>query len=415
MGTELDKVIEEKALNPEVPYMPKSEWESRIAKARNLMGKADLDAMIILNNEDRLYFFGRGKPYKYEYPNVGIIPREGPTTLISERTDSRLVQKEGFVERNIRYSGDSQAPTPRSPDPVKLVAEVMEDLNLADKKIGMEFGAFMWWEGFNMNQWEQFKAELPKAAFVDATDLIWENRMIKSEWEIEVMRYLYRATAKGYLEIINNAEPGKNEKELFYDALKVWMREKIIDSLNYRLNVVLLNASMYLSPYRDRILKEGDFIMFDGGPSYKGYVADIQRMVHIGDPGKEVRRLGRLATRAHEAVEDILKAGVTVGEVWKAGYSAIGREEPRIWELLKAKEHIRWAGHGEGLIEHEPPYIVEGSNFALKEGMTISLEFAVKDSNGKTANMPEDVYLITKDGFDKLSKDFGPMDIYIKT
>jgi hypothetical protein len=31
------------------------------------------------------------------------------------------------------------------------------------------------------------------------------------------------------------------------------------------------------------------------------------------------------------------------------------------------------------------------------------------------ANMPEDVYLITKNGFDKLSKDFGPMGIYIKT
>lgn len=413
MGSELKKAVEKEAMNPEFPYMPKVEWESRIKRARSLMEKKGLDALMILNNEDRLYFFGRGKPYKYEYPNVGIIPRVGLTTLISESIDANLVAKEGYVNRNIAYSGDSRAPTPTSPDPVKLVAEVMEDLGLGNKVIGMEFGPFLWWEGFNINQWERFKKELPHAKFIDATDLIWEMRMIKSEWEIEVMRYLYRATAKGYLQIINNAEPGKNEKELFYDALKVWMEQGIVDSMNYRLNVVYFIT--YVSPYRDRVLKRGDFILFDGGPSYKGYVADVQRMLHIGDPGKEIRRLGRLAARAHERVEDILKPGVTAGELWKVGYSKVAEEEPRIWELARSKEWIGWVGHGEGLNEHELPYLVDGSDFVLKEGMTISLEIPVFDTNGKLANMPEDVYLITKDGFDKLSKDFGPMDIYIKT
>jgi len=33
----------------------------------------------------------------------------------------------------------------------------------------------------------------------------------------------------------------------------------------------------------------------------------------------------------------------------------------------------------------------------------------------KLANMPEDVYFITKDGFDKLTRDFGTGDIYVKT
>jgi Xaa-Pro aminopeptidase len=106
---------------------------------------------------------------------------------------------------------------------------------------------------------------------------------------------------------------------------------------------------------------------------------------------------------------------VTAGELWKVGYSTVAEEEPRIWELARSKEWIGWVGHGEGLIEHELPYLVEGSDFVLKQGMTISLEIPVFDTNGKMANMPEDVYLITKDGFDKLSKDFGPMDIYIKT
>jgi Xaa-Pro dipeptidase len=138
-------------------------------------------------------------------------------------------------------------------------------------------------------------------------------------------------------------------------------------------------------------------------------------MLHIGDPGHEIRRLGRLAERAHQAVEDILKPGVTAGQLWQTGYATVAKEEPRIWELASSKEWIGWVGHGEGLNEHELPYLVRDSDYVIREGMTISLEIPVFDKNGKMANMPEDVYLITKDGFDKLSKDFGPMDIYVKT
>lgn len=412
---ELKKAVEKVSLNPEFPYMPKEEWDSRITKTRSLLEKYGLDAIMILHNNNRSYYYGAKKNYKYAYPNAGIIPRQGPVTLIAETLDSNYVHQEGYAERNVGYSGDSRAPTKTAPDPVKLIAEVVQDLGLAKGKIGMEFGEFMWWEGFCINQWEQFKKEVPDVEFVDATDLIWEQRMIKSDWEIAIMRKLFRATARGYFQMINNAEPGKNEKELFYDAMKVWMKEGIIDSMNYRLNVVNLYENAVVN-YRDRILKEGDYIQFDGGPSYKDYVADIQRILYIGDPGKEVRRLGRLAKLATEAVEDILKPGITAGEIWRVGYEEIAKYEPIIWDLVRSKDWIGWVGHGEGLSEHEPPYLVENSDVVLEENMTIAIEIPVLNpETGKICNMPEDVYLITNDGFDKLSKDFGPMDIYIKT
>ena len=150
MGTELPKMTERETLNPEFPYMPKSEWESRIKKARQLMGKMGLDALMILNNDNRAYFFGCGKPYQYGYPNAGIIPREGPTTLVSNSEDRDVVGMQGYTERNIGYRGDSNAPTPQAPDPVKLIAEVMEELDLANKTIGMEFGKFIdfWFSDF---------------------------------------------------------------------------------------------------------------------------------------------------------------------------------------------------------------------------------------------------------------------------
>lgn len=411
MGTELAKTIESQALNPEYPYMPKEEWESRIRKARQLMRQRKLDALMILNNNDRTYFYGCGKAYRYAYPNAGIIPLQGPITLIANSEDQLVVRAQGYAERAIGYRGDTRAPTPISPDPVKLVAEVLDDLDLANKTIGMEFGLFMWWEGFTIGEWERFKKELPKANFVDATDLIWEMRMIKSDWEVEVLRCLYKAASIGYAQIIYKAKPGVNEKDLFYEAMKVWMEMGIIDSEYSSTKLQCVNA---VQPFRNRILKEGDWILLDGGPSYKGYVADIQRMIHIGEPGKEFRRLATLAYRGQQAAEAMLKPGAVVGDIWMTAISTVAEGDSTMWRKARSRKFPSWVGHGEGLNEHEPPYLVEASETVLQEGMVISVEVP-SFYEKQLANMPEDTYLITKDGYERLTKDLGPGDLYVKT
>lgn len=409
MSTELKKAVSREALTPEYPYMPKEEWETRIAKARALMSEKGLDALMILNNQDRLYFFGATKTYRNAYPVVGLLPRKGPTTMVLESGDSLVVQMEGYADWNVGYRGDTQAPTPTAPDPVTLVAEVMQELHLAGKTIGMEFGPFMWWDGLTVNEWEQLQRAVPGTKFVDATDLIWEMRMIKSAWELGVIRRLHRVTARAYFQMINNAAPGVNERGLFYDALKLWMAEGIVDSSNYTLSC--LNA---IQPFRDRTLKEGDWIMLDGGPSYKGYYSDMQRFIHIGDPGLEAMKASALASEAMWAVEEILKPGVTAGQIWEVGYAKMAEKEPEMWRKARSRRMVGWVGHGEGLNIHEPPYFVEGSEAVIREGMVVAVEVP-SYYDGRFANMPEDTYVITSGGFEKLSKDLGPTDAYVKT
>jgi len=410
MATELKKTFERKSLNPNLPYMPKEEWESRIKKARGLMERDGLDALFILNNVNRLYFFGCPRPGPIVFPNIGIIPKKGPTTLIAGSEDADIVDVEGYTERNIGFREDVRAPTDTAPDPITLMVEVIKELDLANKTIGMEFGPFMWWEGFVQNEWERFKKELFEAKFVDATGLIWEIRMIKSYWEIEVMKRLYYATCKAFFEIINNARPGVNEKDLFYDALRVLMDEGVVES-GYNWHPGLVNM---VFPMRDRIMKEGDWLLLDGGTQYKGYMSDIQRMIHIGDPGRQAMRAASFAYDGQRAVEEILKPGVTAGEIWMTAISKVAEGDQDMWRKVRSRRFPSWVGHGEGLNLHEPPYLVEGSDEAMREGMVIAVEipsFYVK----KLMNMPEDAYLITKEGFEKLSIDLGPGDIYVKT
>jgi Xaa-Pro aminopeptidase len=189
----------------------------------------------------------------------------------------------------------------------------------------------------------------------------------------------------------------------------MWIDDGIVESTNYTLSC--LNA---IQPFRDRALKEGDWIMLDGGPSYKGYQSDMQRFIRIGDPGREFMRASALAAEAMGAVEDILKPGVTAGQIWEMSYATIAKKDPEIWRRARSRRMVGWVGHGEGLNIHEPPYFVEGSEAILKPGMVVAVE--VPSYHGGTfANMPEDTYIITESGFEKLSADLGPTDTYVKS
>jgi len=408
MSNELSKATTRESLKPRFPYMPREEWQGRIAKARALMDLKGLDALMVLNNQDRLYYFGASKTYRHVFPVIGIIPREGPTTMVLESGDSFVLDAEGYAEWTVAFRGDTEAPTPTAPDPIPLTIEVMHELGLARGTVGMEFGQFMWWDGITMNEWERLKAGLKDARFVDATDLIWDLRMIKSPWEQSVLRHLHHVTAKGYARMIASAAPGVNERGLFYEALRLWIDEGIVDSANYTLSC--LNA---IHPYRDRTLVAGDWLMLDGGPSYKGYTSDMQRFIRIGEPGTGFVEAAALASDSMLAIEEILKPGITAGQIWEVGYATIARKEPEIWRKARSRRMVGWVGHSEGLNIHEPPYFVEGATAELREGMVIAVEVP-SYHDGTFANMPEDTYIITANGFEKLSGALGSTDTYVK-
>ena len=408
MSGELAKAVSRETLNPKYPYMPKQERDGRIARARALMKQKGMDAIILASGQNQRYFFGSTRTYRNVFPSLAIVPVEGPAAFAMEYADSLVLEAEGYADLNVGFRGDG-TPSDTAPDPVILIAELIKELGLEGKVVGMELGDFMWWDTLTLGQWERIRAELGATKFVDATDLIWELRSIKTPWEVEVMRHLHTVTAKSYGQLLGKAAPGANEKELFNDMLRYWIDAGIVDSTNYTLNCI--NA---VQPFRDRVLADGDWIMLDGGPTYKGYCADMQRLVRIGMVDPAFEQSARLASEGMWAVEEILKPGVTAGEIWQAAYGVMAAKRPELWFTARSRRMVGWVGHGMGLNIHEPPYFVEGSEAVLKPGMIVAVE--VPSYHERTfANMPEDTYLITETGYDKLSIDLGPTETYIRT
>lgn len=413
--SELKKCYERGELSPRFAYMPKEEWEGRIKKAREFMGEKNIDALFLLNELSWTYYFGLVKPFAFPWPTVAIVPKDGPTTIITEVLALNSFALKGYAERAIGYRGDPLAPTPTAPDPVTVIVELVKDMGLDSKTLGVEMGPFSWWQGLTMGEWEKLKSMVPRVKWVDGSEsVIWRQRIKKTPWEIEVFRKLCKVTCKGYMKAIEMAAPGVNEYDLFKAMMKVWLDEGIIGSIS---KIKAANSTnIAVGCYEDRILEEGDHIFFDLGASYKEYQADIQRQIWIGNPGREAMKWIYAAEIAGIEVEGLLKAGTKLGDIWQKGYEVLAKYlGDSIWKDIRSPGWISFIGHSIGLGEHEPPYIVENSPLMLEPGMIINIELAAPDfSKGEAWNMPEDTYLITEDGFECLTLGVGPKGVYIK-
>jgi Xaa-Pro aminopeptidase len=420
--SELSKCTQVEALNPKFPYMPEEEWQSRIDIVAKNMTENGVDALLILNRKNQVYYFGAIKPYPYVFPAVGIITARGESVIFSDTIGCGNYIQRGYAKRAVYFVGDSRAPTKWSPLPVDALSELIKDLGLESGVIGLEKSDFGWWDqNFTLNEYEKLQANLPKVTWRDSMkDIIWPQRMIKTEWEQDVIRKLMHVTALGYMKGMDKAMPGVNEKEVFYAMVEEWMKHGIIDSI-YEMNVLQTSRGV-TSYYEDHVLEEGDYIFFDGGPSYKEYGADMQRQVWIGSPTAlekrypGFRKFTHAAEIVHMEIEDYLKPGIPMGDLYTKSCELLVKQlGESYWEQIHHPNFIGWLGHSQGLYFHEPPYIVENETEVLKEGMIVCLELpAMEVAKGICYNMPEPVYLITESGFEPLTDALGPFGVYYK-
>ncbi len=155
----------------------------------------------------------------------------------------------------------------------------------------------------------------------------------------------------------------------------------------------------------DRVIAEGDAIVFDFGAELDGYLSDMTRTVVIGDPSDEYRKVYDIVLRANQAAFEAVRPGVPCEDIDKAARDLIT-------EAGYGEYFIHRVGHGLGLDVHEDPYLVKGNTTPLAPGMVFSDEPGIYIP-GKFGVRIEDTVVCTEDGAERLNgapKDLTVMD-----
>ncbi len=389
------------------PDFPEAEYKLRISITQELMKKKGIDGWILFNHHNIRYFTGFEK---VNYTNDDswrrsiIIPSEGkPVALVPQilYDNFRITT---WVEKIRPFGGPEHLGYP--PDHHTLFLEVVKELGFQNKKVGTELSGTML-PDLSFPEYERIKMDLPKMKIIDASETLWEQRMIKTGYELKLRREICDKAISGFKKAVGQLKEGMTEKDFHAELMKAYIEEGL-HSITFGSHSLLSGpgrGGAWIMSFTDTRLKKGDMIWFDGGPIYKHYFTDFQRNINIGPPSDKLKKYYEKVLKGQRAAINAVKPGIKASEIHRVAEETLNKEG--------VKGVIKFVGHGIGLQNHEPPYLEPGSEYILKENMVLCIEVGAFDRDVIDCVLwPEDMVVVTKNGCDVLTRDLS-QDLFI--
>ena len=229
-----------------------------------------------------------------------------------------------------------------------------------------------------------------KATVVSADDALRRIRPVKSDIEIQLMRYAAQANAEAALQAASTVRAGADVRELratfFAAAAARGMRG------------VFMVIDRVSSPTYSATLREGQCFSIDCVSEYMGYHGDFARAIYIGEPLKRMRKVSELTARSWDHVRENLKPGVKFSEVRSMGQEALKK--------MGADFSISFSPHSVGLY-HTDHAGTMGSppreDIVLEPRMVLSVDCPMGATGMGGSSHLEDLMLITEDGAEPIN------------
>jgi len=331
-----------------------------------------------------------------------LLEREGDTTLIGDNFTIRASVHTPFVSKTVTvpWYDHKHSVSNRDHALFKGLGDVASQLHGRMGLLEAEWlptGAVAL---LNPEYYEFSAHQEPGASpFVDLGSILRMLRRRKDPDEIALLRQCMTAGNAGQARLLEIIREGVTEFEIFREvqkaALEAAGRPAIIYG-DFRACYAAEPKKGGLPPNEGRSLQKGDLFILDYSVALDGYRSDFTNTVSVGPPSAEVEELCGLCQAAMKGGESKLRPGVSAADVYQAvakPFVAAGR--PEVFP--------HHAGHGIGLAHPESPILVPLSSDTLESGNVVTLEPGAY-VEGVGGMRIEHNYLITPDGFERLSK-----------
>jgi Xaa-Pro dipeptidase len=376
-----------------------SEFSARLERIRRGMRKGSIDALFVTQPTNVWYLsaFWEFIPIRME---AVLVPLDGACVFIVSKNEYEYATKVGWI-KDVRYYTEFPEPG-RHQNPYDLIVDVVREKKLEDSRIGIE-------ESFlPIAEFRRMSTLLPRARFADGGTILAECRMVKSPYEIELLKKSGKVAVAAWNASLNVAKPGMREYEVAQaareaatnTAASLFGPEDIHHSpLTDGVQLIQSGARSSIShgkgsPNR---LKRGDMVAmcFCMTNQFKGYRVGFSRNFALGTATNEMISVYNLLYEAQQTALAEVKPGVTASHL-----DAIVR---RIIHNAGYGEYIEHRlGRGVGLDIAERPDLKEGDDTVLQPGMTMAVEPAIYIT-GKWGIQIEDSICVTEHGFEYLT------------
>ena len=356
------------------------ERQQRFDRARELMTKEKLDAIMLIGGTSLIYFTGI-RWWLSERLFVLIVPAKGAPFYVCPAFE------EDRAREQIANAPDGKNPDIRlwqeDEDPYAGIAQGLKDRGINSGNLGMEETVrFVFSDGVS-------KAA-PGLRIVSATPITAGCRMIKTSHELALMKLANEVTLAAYESAYRSTKEGMTQHDFgrLVSMAHDWQGFSGSASIQVGEYSALPHGSA-----KPQTIREGTILLMDGGCKVEDYESDISRTVVLGKPADKMKKVFEIVHRAQSAALAAAKPGVQCQAVDAAARKVI--TDAGYGPDYKYFTHR--VGHGIGMDGHEWPYLVRGDTLPLAPGMCFSDEPGIYIRGEFGVRLEDDMH-ITENG-----------------
>ena len=365
----------------------RGDMERRYVRARELMARRGLDALLVTNEENFQYFTGATGTLALHYsstrPAVLVFPLKGDPISINGQMITQGMEVSTYIK-------DLRGYTDILSFPRQMVVEAIRDAGPDIRRVGVELGQEQRM-GMPVGDYLGIIEAMPDVVFEDAADIFVYLRMVKTPEEVAYIKQAADITGRARQRLFDEVVPGMTERDVVRR-----LRGLILEEGGDRTSFVHLVSDFpasHTQSHLDRPLKKGNILYVDSGAYVRSYTIDYARLATLGPATSEHKRCHSVLLEANRRMIEALRPGVSCSELYHIGAEVIQESGFEIAPVGRM-------GHGQGIQLTEPPSVSPDDPTVLEEGMVISTEPEIAMNL-----LWEDVHVITADGHEQLTSE----------
>jgi len=375
---------------PKETGFPEAEYRRRVAAVRRFMAERDLDALLVTFVPNVCYMTGY-QAFAADLFACMVLPAEGEPTLQVTEFEIPGALLSGWVQdiRAIKFT---------APDSLtRELAAVLVDRGLDGKRIGIETKR----HGLSVDTYEGLKQAVPRATFVDASDVVGHARVVKSAAELSHMRRAADMTRKGIEAAVSAVRPGATEDDIASVAYATLVKAGS-EYFSCQPVVVAGHRTGWIhTSHHGLVVRPGHTVMIEVSGFWHRYMAPIMHTVSVGEPSHAVQRLVNASNDTLELLFETVRPGRTAHEVWR--------------EVSKGLRDVSAEAYSTGMFGYSvglslPPtwreaiiVLAEGVDRPLEPGMTFYSPVTLRHPGTMGIGFSETL-AVTETGCDVLTK-----------
>ncbi len=369
---------------------PQEEFADRLARVRGAMAAAGLDWLVAVHPVSIHWLTGSEAKSYQEFQCLLIGGNGEPLVVLTRQGECHEFETDSVADQVIGWGGGEVE------DPVAAFARLASRLGLTRSRVGLEVPAYY----LHPHHYLGLRGVLGEALISEATDLIADLKLVKSDTEISYIRRAAAIADKALSDFAADLAPGHTELALAGTVYASLLKNGSGIAAS-PINLVSGERSAYShGGPTSRILKDCDFINIEFGATYRRYTSTIGRQYCLGTPTDRMTEIYAVVREAADAMIATIRDGVAASAVHERARHIISRAGLERWRV-----HTSGYGLAPGFPPSwgEPLHMMGASRYVLRTGMVVTVEPPVfVASEGLGVRIIDNV-LVTATGAELLS------------